>query len=205
MGTIYLLRDFASEGELSSQNKSIDIETVCSPVIGGWLLTHLARVTGSYFYTDIYLAFNTFTMFMCFVSSQNTLCSLVAASVGPALENIASRSEGSDFSHNYLQTTPLGQKKWDGQWAFFNWLWERGKMNLVLANKGLTLLSFYSVWIQFFLPSVEFTVTQKKKTRGKGRSDTLLELVSFVEEITSIDSSNFLFAIYMYLLIEHNN
>lgn len=35
MGTIYVLRDFAlgSEGEVSSQNKSILIETVCSPVI----------------------------------------------------------------------------------------------------------------------------------------------------------------------------
>lgn len=90
MGTIYLLKDFASEGEVSSQNKSIGIETVCSPIIGGWLLTHLAGVTGNYFYTDIYLAFNTFTVFMCIVSSQNTLCSLIAASVGTALENIAS-------------------------------------------------------------------------------------------------------------------
>lgn len=35
MGTIFLSRDFAlgSEGEVSSQNKSIHIETVCSPVI----------------------------------------------------------------------------------------------------------------------------------------------------------------------------
>lgn len=35
METIYLLRDFplGPESEVSSENKSIDIETVCSPVI----------------------------------------------------------------------------------------------------------------------------------------------------------------------------
>lgn len=57
MVTIYLLRDFAlgSEEEVSSQNKSILIETVCSSVIEvevkqSGLLTHLAWVTGNYFY-----------------------------------------------------------------------------------------------------------------------------------------------------------
>lgn len=48
---------------------------------------------------------------MIFFYSQNTLCSLVAASVEPALESVGSGSEGSDFSNNYIQTTPLGQKK----------------------------------------------------------------------------------------------
>lgn len=84
MVTIYLLRDFAlgSEEEVSSQNKSILIETVCSSVIEvevkqSGLLTHLAWVTGNYFLCKTFILLLThlscscgFLVLCCFVFSQ---------------------------------------------------------------------------------------------------------------------------------------
>lgn len=64
------------------------------------------------------------------------------------------------------------------------------------------------IWLNSIFPPlsrIQSYSGKKKEERGKGRGDTFLELVYFVEEIISVDSSDVLFAVCMHLLVENNN